>query len=141
MSLAAYLAERNAATLAWIAEDPDNRWAGLIVEDLDFWAGMGVYTVEDYKRHDLISLIWDMYKDVTGIRPRHMDFDSMSLADLQQEADYLGSRIEAEIEAEAEYEAQEMIMAMEFAERENAKRDEDPLLIDYVAANYQDGWL
>lgn len=140
-TLASYLRDRNAQTEAWIAEDPDNRWAGLLTEDLAHWAEIGIFTVEDFQRYDLIQLIWEMYRDVTGIRPRHMDFDSMSLADLQHEADYLGKRIEAEIEAEAEYERQEMIWAQEDAELENAARDEMPLPIDYVAANYQDGWL
>lgn len=140
MTLAEHLAALNAEKLAWMAAGPD-RWTGLWVEDLAHWHSMGVFTVEDFQRYDLIQLIWDMFKDVTGIRPRHMDFDSMSLADLQQEADRLGRAIEAEIEAEAEYERQEMIWAQEDAELENAARDEAPLPIDYVAHNYQDGWL
>lgn len=140
LTLAQHLANLNAEKLAWMAEAPD-RWAGLWVEDLEHWNSMGIYTVEDFKRYDLIQLIWDMYKEVTGIRPRHIDFDSMSLADLEQEANYLGKRMEEEILADAEYERQEMLWAMEDAEIENAQRDEMPLAIDYVAANYQDGWL
>lgn len=141
MTLAQYLADRNAATLAWIAEDPDNRWAGLIVEDLSHWAEMGIYTVEQYQRYDLETLVWEMYKDATGFRPRHMDFKSMSDEDLRKEADYLGRQIEHQIEADKEWEAEEMAYAQEVAEEENAKRDEMPLPIDYVAANYQEGWL
>lgn len=140
LTLAQHLANLNAEKLAWMAEGPD-RWTGLWVEDLAHWAEVGVFTVEDFKRYDLIQLIWDMYKEVTGIRPRHIDFDSMSLADLEQEANYLGKRMEEEILADAEYERQEMLWAMEDAEIENAQRDEMPLAIDYVAANYQDGWL
>jgi hypothetical protein len=34
-----------------------------------------------------------------------------------------------------------MIFIQEDAEEENKKRDESPLPIDYVAHNYQDGWL
>lgn len=141
LTLAQHLANLNAEKLAWVAEDPDNRWTGLWVEDLEHWNSMGIYTVEDFKRYDLIQLIWDMYKEVTGIRPRHIDFDSMSMADLEQEANYLSKRMEEEILADAEYERQEMLWAMEDAEIENAQRDEMPLPIDYVAANYQDGWL
>ena len=141
MSLAAYLAERNAATLAWIAEDPDNRWAGLIVEDLDFWAEMGIYTVEQYKRHDLESLVWDMYKDAMGFRPRHIDFASMTLEELEAEADSLGRMIESQIQADADYEEYIKVVEAQDMEERAAHEAEMPLPIDYVAANYQDGWL
>lgn len=141
MTLAEFLAAKNAETLAWIAEDPDNRWAGLLTEDLAHWAEIGIHTVEEFKRYDLIQLIWEMYKDVTGIRPRHMDFDSMSMEDLQKEADYLGRQMDAAIEADAEWEYQSMVYAQEDAEEENKARDEQPLPIDYIACLHQDGWL
>lgn len=141
MSLAAYLTERNAATLAWIAEDPDNRWAGLIVEDLAHWDAMGIYTVEDFQRHELVSLIWDMYKEVTGCRPRHMDFKSMSMEELRKEADYLGRQMEASIEADAQWE-EEMEEMRKHDEALHAEwLAEQPEPIDYIAANHQDGWL
>jgi hypothetical protein len=141
MTLAEHLAALNAEKLAWIAVDPDNRWTGLYVEDLAHWAEIGVLTVRDFERYELQSLVWDMYKDAVGIRPRHMDFNSMSLEDLQREVDYLGQMIERQIEDEKELEYQSMVYAQEDAEEENAKRDERPLPIDYVACHYQDGWL
>lgn len=141
MTLAQYLAQRNAETLAWIAEDPSNRWAGLIVEDLAHWAEQGVLTVRDFQRHDLICTIWDLYRDVTGMRPRHMDFDSMSFEELEAEVASLWRMAEADAEREAEMEAQELAWLQEDAEAENVARDEMPEPIDYVAANYQDGWL
>jgi hypothetical protein len=141
MTLAEHLTALNAEKLAWIAVDPDNRWTGLYVEDLAHWAEIGVLTVRDFERYELQSLVWDMYKDAVGIRPRHMDFNSMSLEDLQREVDYLGQMIERQIEDEKELEYQSMVYAQEDAEEENAKRDERPLPIDYVACHYQDGWL
>lgn len=141
MTLAQYLAQRNAETLAWIAEDPSNRWAGLIVEDLAHWAEQGILTVRDFQRHDLICTIWDLYRDVTGMRPRHMDFDSMSFEELEAEVASLWRMAEADAEREAEIEAQELAWLQEDAEAENVARDEMPEPIDYVAANYQDGWL
>jgi len=141
MTLAEYIADRNAATLAWIAEDPDNRWAGLIVDDLAFWAEQGILTVKDFERHNLICTIWDLYRDVTGCRPRHMDFESMSNEELERECDLLGKMLEDEIKREEEWEAEEMSYVQEQAEEENVQRDEQPEPIDYVAANYQDGWL
>jgi len=95
--LAQYIATRNAETLAWIAEDPDNRWAGLIVDDLAFWAEQGILTVKDFNRHNLECTIWDLYRDVFGSRPRHMDFKSMSYEELERECDLLGRMLEDEI--------------------------------------------
>jgi hypothetical protein len=141
VSLAQFLREKNAETEAWVAEDPDNRWAGLLIEDLDHWAEMGITTVEQYRRYDLESLIWDMYKDATGIRPRHLDFKSMTDAELQDLVNYLGREIEADIAREAEWDRLESEWEAERAAEEDARRAEDPEPIDYVAANYQEGWL
>lgn len=141
MTLAQYLADRNAATLAWIAEDPDNRWAGLITEDLSHWAEMGIYTVAQFERYDLETLVWEMYKDATGFRPRHLDLKAMSDEELRKEADYLGRQIERQIEADKEWEAEMMAYAYEDAVEEDKHRAEMPLPIDYVACKYQEGWL
>lgn len=141
MTLAQYIADRNAETLAWIAEDPSNRWAGLIVEDLAHWAEQGILTVRDFQRHDLICTIWDLYRDVTGMRPRHMDFDSMSFEELQAEIVSLSYAAALEREREAEMEAMQMEYAYQDALEEDMERAERPEPIDYVAANYQEGWL
>ena len=141
MTLAEHLAALNAEKLAWIAEDPDNRWTGLYVEELEHWAEYGVYTVAQFQRHELESMIWEMYKDVTGIRPRHLDFKAMSDQELNDLADYLGSQMERAIEEEAAYiEHCKQIEAEQEAEHE-AWLAEQPEAIDYVAHNYQDGWL
>lgn len=141
ITLAQYIANRNTETLAWIAEDPNNRWAGLIVDDLVFWAEQGILTVKDFNRHNLECTIWDLYRDVFGTRPRHMDFKSMSYEELERECDLLGKMLEDEIKRNEEWEAEMIAYAQEDAEIENKARDEMPLTIDYVAANYQDGWL
>lgn len=100
MDLATYIAEQNAKTQAWIDEDPANRWAGMMVTDIKFWNDQGIYTVEDMKRHDLETYIWDAYKDANGIRPRFMNFSAMSMEELQAEADYLSNQISKQIEEE-----------------------------------------
>lgn len=41
--LAAYLADRNAKTLAWVNAG-EGRWATTLVEDLDHWAEYGIHT-------------------------------------------------------------------------------------------------
>lgn len=141
MTLAQHLANINAATRAWVAEDPANRWAGLIVEDLSHWAEMGVHTVAQFKRHENETLFWDMYKEVTGIRPRHVNLKEMTDEELEKEVDRLGRQIERQIEADKEWVEMEMAYAYEDAVEEDKVRAEMPLPIDYVACKYQEGWL
>jgi hypothetical protein len=141
MTLAEHLAALNAEKLAWIAEDPDNRWTGLYVEELEHWAEYGVYTVAQFQRYELESMIWEMYKDVTGIRPRHLDFKAMSDQELNDLADYLGSQMERVIEEDEAYiEHCKQVEAEQKAERA-AWLAEQPEPIDYVACRYQEGWL
>lgn len=140
-TLAEHLAALNAEKLAWVAEDPDNRWTGLWVEDLAHWHEMDIFTVAQFKRYDLETLVWEMYKDAMGFRPRHIDLKSMTDEELQREADYLGECISRQIEADVENDYLSMIYAQEDAEEENVARDEAPLPIDYIACRHQDGWL
>ena len=141
MSLAEHLRSLNAKTEAWVAEDPANRWAGLYVEDLAHWAEMGVLTVRDFKRYEMESTIWDLYKDVTGCRPRHMDFSKMSYEDLEKECDYLWRQMEHQAEADAEWEHREEEFRLEQDAERAAWLAEQPEKIDYVACRYQEGWL
>jgi hypothetical protein len=105
MTLLEKLQELNAEKRAWVAEDPDNRWTGMYTEDLEHWADMGIVTVEDFERYGLETLIWDVYKDAYGVRPRHMDFKSMTLDQLKAEADFLCKEADRQYEAEKAQEA------------------------------------
>lgn len=100
MTLLAKLQSMNAETRAWIAGGP-NRWAGFLIEDLSHWAELDVNTVEDLERYFLETAIWDLYKDVYGVRPRHMNLKAMSHVELtarleslsayaQQASDFVG---------------------------------------------------
>lgn len=141
MTLAEHLAALNAEKLAWIAEDPNNRWTGLYVEELDFWAEMGVTTVTEFKRHENETLFWEMYKEVIGFRPRHIDVKSMSDAELEDYLDYLGKQMAAQIAADAEWQRQEEEYRLEEEAKRAAWLAEQPEKIDYVACHYQEGWL
>ena len=141
MTLAEHLAALNAEKLAWIAEDPDNRWTGLYVEELDFWAEMGVETVAQFQRHEMESMVWEMYKDVTGIRPRHLDFKSMSDEELNDLVDWLDSQMERAVADEEAWLKQEQEWEAERAAEHEAWLAEQPEPIDYVACHYQEGWL
>lgn len=140
MTLAEHLAALNAEKQAWMDAGPD-RWTGLYTEDLAHWAEIGVHTVEDFKRYELESLIWEMYKDVTGCRPRHIDFKSMSMEELERECDLLGRMMEDEIRREEEWLKEEEAYRLEQEAERAAWLAEQPEAIDYVACHHQDGWL
>lgn len=96
-----YIKAENEKTRAWVAEDPDNRWAGLVVEDPKHWAEYGVDTVEQYQRYMAIATYVDSYKDVHGIRPSWMNFDDLSLEEIEVMLDTMAEDLEASIELEA----------------------------------------
>lgn len=140
-SLAQYLAERNAATLAWVAEDPTNRWAGTYTEDLAHWAEIGVLTMRDFLRYEMETQYWDLYKDVYGFRPRGVNFSEWSYEQLVEETDYLMEQLEQQAAYDAEYEAHYKEIEAEQEKERLAWLAEQPEKIDYVAHNYQEGWL
>jgi len=109
MTLLEKLQELNAEKRAWVAEDPDNRWTGMYTEDLEHWAEMGVVTVEDFERYELETFIWDAFKDAYGCRPRHMDFKSMTLEELETEADRISAAAQEQFEFEKAEEERKVV--------------------------------
>jgi hypothetical protein len=67
--LVAHIAAIVARTEAWIAEDPENRWA-TVPMPAERWAEQGITTVEQYRHSSAVDTYSDMYKDRFGIRPR-----------------------------------------------------------------------
>ena len=108
MTLLELLESKNAKSAAWVAEDPENRWAGMITTDLDHWAEYGVYTGEDYERYELETYIYEGHKDAFGVKGRHYDFSSMSMDDLREEADYISNAATAAYEAEKKQEEEDL---------------------------------
>lgn len=141
LTLAEHLHNMNAKTRAWVAEDPANRWAGLIVEDLEHWAEQGITTVAQFERYEMETSIWELFKEVHGFRPRHYDFKSMSDAELTRMYDGLLENMRLENEREAEYIAHCRELEAEAAQEQAARQAEQPETIDYVACKYQEGWL
>jgi len=88
-ALLAHIKAENEKTAAWVAEDSANRWAGMIVEDLDHWAGYGVTTVAEYERYMMEASYVDLYKSVHGIKPRWVEFDNISDEELSADYDSL----------------------------------------------------
>lgn len=140
-TLAQYLRERNAATEAWVAEDPSNRWAGTYTEDLAHWAEIGVLTMRDFLRYEMETQYSDLYKDVCGFRPRGVNLSEWTYEKLVDETDYLMRELENQAAYEAEYQARQVEIDAEQERERLAWLAEQPEKIDYVAANYQEGWL
>ena len=74
---------RNIKTKAWVAEDPENRWAGLYPEDEAHWVERGITTLDALERSELEEYIYDAHKTAFGCKGRHYDFNSMTLQELK----------------------------------------------------------
>ena len=57
-------------------------------------------------RDDLHSIIWDIAKDATGVRPRWIDFDGSTIAELQSTATFYANMADEQMAREAEMEAE-----------------------------------
>jgi len=64
-------------------EQEQGLWMSKYTDDMSHWADMGVYTVEDFKRYELINGISDASKDLYGSRMR-LAWDEMDIEDLEQ---------------------------------------------------------
>lgn len=140
ITLAQYLRDRNAATEAWVAEGPD-RWAGLYTEDLAHWAEIGVLTVRDFMRYEMECQYSDLHKDACGFRPHGVDTSTWTYDELVAETERLMDYMDSQVEYEAQWEIQEAAYRAEQEAEHAAWLAEQPLPIDYIAANYQEGWL
>ena len=97
-ALLSHVKKHNSKTKAWLSEDPTNRWASFYPEDVRYWKGEGITSVEQLERRDLEAYIHDAFKDVYGFRNHSYDFASMSLQDLKDEAHSLAESIKEERE-------------------------------------------
>jgi hypothetical protein len=89
-------------------EQEPGLWMSKYTDDMSHWADMGVYTVEDFKRSQLINSISDASKDLYGCRMR-LDWDEMSIEDMQSTLDNICAQLNAQYEEEkaaAEWEAE-----------------------------------
>lgn len=87
--LALALRQRNAKAEAWVAEDPDNRWAMTLTEDLAHWAGYGVTDAESLEHYLLASEVYDAHKDAYGFKPSWARVDALSNDELREYSDRL----------------------------------------------------
>lgn len=114
MTLLEHIRAKNEQSRQEMAEaraNGNDLWIGMMVEDMDHWAEMGVHTVEDYERHMNEAVFRDMYRDAYGVRPR-FDTSDWTNEDFQREFDLLQPVIDDNIRYEEEQE-QKAIEAFE----------------------------
>tara|TARA_Y100000310_G_C20352170_1_gene654885 strand:- start:239 stop:703 length:465 start_codon:yes stop_codon:yes gene_type:complete len=58
--------------------------------------------LEDIKRKDLETYIYEGHKDAYGVKGRHYKFDTMSMEKLREEADRIADAIDVALEEEKE---------------------------------------
>jgi len=88
MTLLQYIQEKNLETKAWLDANPGS-FAGLWTEDLEYWHFCNVFTPEDFDKYILKSSIWDGFKELHGVRPRHLNLDEMTKEELERELEDL----------------------------------------------------
>ena len=106
MTLEQHLNAIMTKTLAWVAEAPESRWACYPTQDLAYWNEQGIFTVAQYERDQLEGAVWDLYKEVHGVRPRFMDFKAMTVAELEATISGLHETAKWMAEQEAKWEEQ-----------------------------------
>jgi hypothetical protein len=105
MTLLQHLESLNAEAQKWMDDNPGS-WSSMWTLDLTHWADMGVYTVEDFKRCQLINGISDASKELYGCRLR-FDWDEKTVEELEQTYENICSQLRLQYEMEKEAEALE----------------------------------
>lgn len=103
--LIAHIKAENAKTAAWVAEDPENRWAGQYVEDPAYWTERGILTLNDFKRDEMLEYIYEATKNTFGYRPSMETYKTMTIAELEAECEILSKRCNERFEEEKAIEA------------------------------------
>jgi hypothetical protein len=106
-ALRAHIKAKNDKTRAWIAEDPENRGAGLAEEDPEFWKEYNIYTPQDFDHYGLVSTVFEMIRDRHGYKPHWGKLMQMSDEELQAEIDRESRIIRQEEEEERQRQEQE----------------------------------
>lgn len=84
----------NAKTQAWIDEDPLNRGAGLIAEDIEMWEDYGVVDVESFEQYSLVSDVFEATRSFYGFKPNWKELMERSKESLQAELERLHELLE-----------------------------------------------
>jgi len=108
-TLLQHIESLNAQAQAWMDANPGD-WCSKYTDDMSYWYDMGIFTVEDFKRNQLINGISDASKDLYGCRMR-LAWDEMDIEDLEQTYENICYQLRLQFEQEKEAEAFEAEMA------------------------------
>ena len=82
-----------------LMEQEPGLWMSKWTDDLSHWADMGIYTVEDFRRNELINGISDASKELYGCRMR-LAWDEMSIEAMEATYDNICAQLNAQYEEE-----------------------------------------
>ena len=143
-ALVKHLEAINAKSEAWVAEDPENRFAGSLVTVPDHWADYDVYTPEEFDRYLLEQDYIEGHKDVYGVKYRG-DLSDVSDDDLSDMVTKMYEYAEAEMEDQREYmDELEALAELEWSDRiTDEMREADELALgttkwDDIAEDFDD---
>jgi hypothetical protein len=97
-TLLQHIESLNAQAQAWMDANPGD-WCSKYTDDMSYWYDMGIFTVEDFKRNQLINGISDASKDLYGCRMR-LDWDEMSIEDMERTYDNICRQLREQYEEE-----------------------------------------
>lgn len=104
-----------------------------LADDAEHWAEYDIHTGEELAKYLMASEIWDMYKEMYGIRPRFMDPFKMSIKDLESQLKRLRMEWEEMVE-----EDEQMISVADYEEKEEYEDHPRELEYDAGAGKYED---
>lgn len=84
-SLLARIATLNAEASAWMAEDPEHRFAGMLVDDVQHWVDMGVHSGYDLDVYLLATDVFELTRSLFGYKPHWGGLRNLTLAQLEAE--------------------------------------------------------
>ena len=56
-----------------------------VTTEIEHWASYDIYSIEQFEHYDAQATHYDFYKEINGIRPRWMNYDKMTTADIEAE--------------------------------------------------------
>lgn len=98
--LISHIRQENAKLEAWVAEDPENRFAGMITDEIDHWRDYGIHSVEQYEKYMLAAEIVDSHKEAYGFKPSWSHLMSLSMEELEEESRQVSAAAQAAYEEE-----------------------------------------
>lgn len=85
---------------AWVAQDPQNRWACYPAPDVSHWNNQGIFTVAQFEHHSLVCDAFESIRSAFGYKPSWSALDAMTDEQLDAEIALCARIVREEIEAE-----------------------------------------